>query len=176
MHQSGIGATRKDWREWRGSREPPRAPRRTPEDRWIQTENRQQSYSASPPRPRPLTPLFLLTTTQLTHLGSHPKLLSSAGIYRQGRSADQVADLWDGLVGPFFSAMRVGTSCFLSIRDTETHTNDSGCTVAPNLGDSSETAHPNQARPVEENLAFSRERREGEKKGTSLAASLYTTR
>lgn len=69
-----------------------------------------------------LTPLFLLTTTQLTHLGSHPKLLSSAGIHRQGRSADQVADLWDGLVGPFFSAMRIGTSCFLSIRDTDTHT------------------------------------------------------
>lgn len=99
-------------------------------DCWIQTENRQQWYSA------PLThhPDLSLTPLLLTHT---PWLSPQAPVIRRDsppRSADQLADLSDGLVGRPFSATRIGTACFLSIRDTGTHTDDSGCTVAPNLG------------------------------------------
>lgn len=109
---------------------PPHRNARGSVDCWIQTENRQQSYSAPLTHHPDLSLTPLLLTTQLTHLGS-PRI---PVIRRDSppRTADQLADLWDGLVGhedPSF----IGTSCFLSIRDTDTHTNDSGCTVAPNL-------------------------------------------
>jgi hypothetical protein len=90
-------------------------------DCWIQTENRQQSYSAPlthnptshSPRPSPLN----------SHTLAHPKLLSSAGIHRQGPRTNLLTfeTDWSLFLGDE-DPSRIGTACFLSSRDTNTHT------------------------------------------------------